>query len=271
MPTEILDSIAAGEQDALPGQQFLDLMLQRRTEFWADKPHTEKTHYQGFSNEKEHVLHERMRIQCHAELAAGNIPLAMLEYIPWMDLKADFARQVHDEFVHFKLTRDYYHETFGGEYPLDYQPGFTEWKDLLSLAHTGDYQIDADPATRVIGRSVILQFAIEGWDVEYVHPHFMKEIEYTSPALFEIFETRVIPDEHLHAENGLRVLLKCDGDRRLQKLAIRNLDTALEYHWRANIAYRNHFNSLAETPASVTSPSRPGQACTSGTRGHHVQ
>lgn len=245
MSTEILDSIVAGEKDGLKGAELLDLMKQRREEYWMDKPHVERTHYQGFANAPDSVIHERLKIQCHAELSAGNIPLAMLEFIPWMELKADFARQVHDEFVHFKLTRDYYRSLLGGEYPEDYQPPFKEWKDLLMLAHTGDYQISPDPVIRVVARSVILQFAIEGWDVEYIHPHFMEEIEDSNPELYEIFESRIISDEILHSENGDKVLLKCDRNRHLQKLAIESLDKALEYHHRANFAYRDFFSSVA--------------------------
>lgn len=244
MTTTKLDEILHDQSDAVSGAQFLDLMQQRRLEFWESKPENERSHYQGFTSQPDAVIKERLLIQCHAEMSAGNIPLAMLEYVPWLDLKADFARQVHDEFVHFKLTREYFQRHFGEDYPEDYQPPFEEWRSLLSLAHTGDYQIAADPVTRVVARSVILQFAIEGWDVEYVHPQFMAEMETSNPEMFEIFESRIIADEHVHAENGDRVLERCHGNRELQKLAVRNLDTALVHHHRANAGYVRFFAQL---------------------------
>jgi len=243
MSTTRLDEIVHDQADALTGDSFLDLMRQRRLEFWDSKPRSERSHYQGFSSQPEPVIKERLLIQCHAELSAGNIPLAMLEYVPWMDLKADFARQVHDEFVHFKLTRDYYHRHFGEDYPADYQPPFKAWRDLLSLAHSGDYQIAADPTTRVVARSVILQFSIEGWDVEFIHPNFMAEMETNNPEMFEIFESRIIGDEHVHAENGDRVLQRCHRNRDLQKLAIKNLDVAMAQHHLANAGYQEFFQN----------------------------
>lgn len=251
MSTTILDSIAADEADAVDGNRFLDLMLERRLAFWSSKPFEERTHYQGFAGQPDVAIRERLLIQCHAELAAGNIPLSMLEYVPWPDLKADFARQVHDEYVHFKLINQYLHAHFGEFYPENYQPPLQQWKDLLSVSHTGDYEISADPTTRVVGRSVMLQFAIEGWDVEFIHPHFMKEMEYANPEMFEIYESRIITDEILHSENGERVLQRCGGNRDLQKLAIRNLDVAMVYHHRANVAYQGLFDTLVAkaTPA----------------------
>lgn len=244
-----LDDILAGEADAVDGSNFLDLMCERRLAFWESKPVEERSHYQGFENAPEVVVRERLLIQLHAELSAGNIPLAALEYIPWFELKADFARQVHDEFVHFKLIAEYFKRHFGGVYPQNYQPRFQPWKDLLSVAHTGDYQISADPATRIVARSVVLQFGIEGWDVEHIHPEFMKECAQIDPEMFDIFESRIIDDERLHAENGDRVLLRCDRDRELQCLAIRNLDLAMLYHHRANVEYPKFFRELAEQAA----------------------
>ncbi|WP_033292687.1 ferritin-like domain-containing protein [Amycolatopsis jejuensis] len=245
MADTTLDEILHGDRDAVSGNRFLDLMLERRTEFWNNKPATERTHYQGFENQSDAAIKARLLIQCHAEISAGDIPLQMLDYIPWLDLKADFARQVHDEFVHFKLIRDYLYRHFGETYPGDYQPPFQEWKDLLSLAQTGDFQVSVDAATKVVARSVVLQFAVEGWDVEFIHPEFMKEIEYSNPEMFEIFESRIITDEQLHAENGERVLVRCDGHRELQQIAIRNLDLALDYHHRANAAYQDFFDKLS--------------------------
>ncbi|MPZ15340.1 MAG: hypothetical protein GEU73_13100 [Chloroflexi bacterium] len=233
---DVLDEIAAGERDALPGAEFVDAMLERRRAFWESKPLLERTHYRGFGEVSEETAHERLRIQCQAELFAAQVPHQMLELAPWTEIKADLARQVHDEYRHFKVVKAHL-ESLGGEYPKDYLPPVKEWRELQAIAYSADMLQSPDHVTQLLARSAVLQFGIEGWDVEFIHPHFMQHIETHDPRLFELFETEIINDERFHSEIGERILKKCDRNRDMQRVAITYLGKAMQQHHKVNLAF----------------------------------
>lgn len=233
---DVLDEIVAGERDALSGNEFVDAMAERRLAFWESKPLHERTHYQGYGGTSEETAHERLRIQCQAELFATQVPYQMLALAPWMDIRADLAKQVHDEYRHFKVIKAYL-ESLGGEYSEDYLPPIKEWRELQAIAYSADMLQTPNHEAQLVARSAVLQFGIEGWDVEFIHPHFMKEIEYENEELYEIFETEIVNDENFHAEIGRRIMTKAGGNREMQKFAVTFLDKALEHHHLANLAF----------------------------------
>jgi len=78
MSTTILNSIAVDEADAVDGNRSLDLMLERRQAFWSSSRLKSELTTRRFAGQPDVAIRERLLIQCHAELAAGNIPLSML-------------------------------------------------------------------------------------------------------------------------------------------------------------------------------------------------
>jgi hypothetical protein len=214
-----LNMILSGERDEpMTGEEFLAAMWERRQSYWGAKPAEERTHYVGFSTDMNQVK-ERLKIQCHAELFAAYVAGNMLEICPWQDLRGDLAKQAYDEFLHFKLIRGRLRH-LGGDYEEGYKPPVREWRELISAS---------------------LQFAIEGWDELFIHPHFMKAIETKDPELYEIFDEQIAADEVVHHENGFRAILKCGDNLEWQRTAIRHFDSAAEGLHKAGLGFRDYF------------------------------
>jgi hypothetical protein len=236
----VLDQIANGEHtEPLSGEEFLEAMWKRRQDYWETKPAEERTHYVGFSTDPE-MIRERLKIQCHAELFAAYVADDMLKLCPWQDLRTDLAKQVHDEFVHFKLVREHLRKK-GGDYEPGYQPPIPEWRELISNVTLMGNIYYNDPIEQMVAMSAGLQFAIEGWDELFIHPHFMKHIEKSDPDLWDIFDSQIASDEQLHHENGIRLLVKCGDNLSLQKIAIRHFDSAASSLHKAGLGFRKYF------------------------------
>ncbi|WP_033294946.1 ferritin-like domain-containing protein [Amycolatopsis jejuensis] len=243
-----LDLILSGERDEpMTGEEFLSAMWERRQNYWWSKPAEERTHYVGFSTDIEQVK-ERLKIQCHAELFAAYVAGNMLEICPWQDLRGDLAKQAYDEFLHFKLIRGRLRH-LGGEYEEGYRPPVREWRELISNVTLTENRYYNDPVTSMIAMSASLQFAIEGWDELFIHPHFMKAIETKDPELYEIFDEQIAADEVVHHENGLRAMLKCGDNLDWQRTAIRHFDSAADGLHQAGLGFRNYFAAQEGIPA----------------------
>lgn len=246
-PTELDRILSGARRDPMSGEEFLSAMWQRRQDYWGTKPAEERTHYVGFSTDIKQVQ-ERLKIQCHAELFAAYVAGQMLEMCPWQDLRGDLAKQAHDEFVHFKLIRQRLRH-LGGDYEEGYQPPVPEWRHLISNVTLSDNRYYNDPVVAMISMSAGLQFAIEGWDELFIHPHFMKAIEDKDPELWDLFDSQIASDEQLHHENGLRIMLKCGDNIEWQRIAIRHFDSAAAGLHRAGLGFRGYFAEQEGSPA----------------------
>ncbi|ABG99858.1 hypothetical protein RHA1_ro08814 (plasmid) [Rhodococcus jostii RHA1] len=257
----VLDAIASGEcEDPLAGDEFLELMWERRQNFWDSKPEAERTHYVGFqeaNEQSQEMARERLKIQCHAELFAAYVCAEVLDFCPWQDLRGDLAKQSYDEFVHFKLIRAHLRK-MGGDYEPGYVPPIADWTSLLSQIHLNGNRYYNDPVQRLVAKSTGLQFAVEGWDELYIHPHFMELIKEKDEELWDIFDGQIAADERLHHENGQRIFIKCGGDIKLQRTAIMHFDHASAGLHKAGLGFKSYFEEQGGAPdTSAEQPDIP--------------
>jgi hypothetical protein len=171
-------------------------------------------------------LRARMRQGVYNELRAAELVAAWIPWVRERELRELLPRQLDDEQRHYQLLRARLKAL--GEDPDEFAP-LPEWGDLF------DWLVAAR-SRPTVEKLAMFQFAGETQSCDGFETLIRLAAD-VDPETSELYRTRILPDERVHAAIGKKALLLLADTPAIQRRA---REACREMNERVAAAYRSH-------------------------------